>query len=93
MPKVAIYKFLTFYLYSFDVLNEPPHLHVKNSKSSYAKSAKIWLESLEFSETGNLTQKELNLVEKLVRQNQRELMEAFFRLNESRNVRVINLDK
>jgi hypothetical protein len=28
MPKIAIYKFLTFFIVAYDALKEPPHLHV-----------------------------------------------------------------
>ena len=53
MPKIATYKFLTFFIYSFDALNEPPHLHVVKEKGSRQRSAKIWLHSLKFSDQGN----------------------------------------
>lgn len=32
MPKIAIYEFLTFFIYSFDVFREPPHLHIVKEK-------------------------------------------------------------
>ena len=28
MPKIAVFKFLTFFIYAYDALNEPPHLHI-----------------------------------------------------------------
>ena len=32
MPKIAVYKFLTFFIYAFDALNERPHLHIVKEK-------------------------------------------------------------
>jgi hypothetical protein len=43
IPKIVIYKFLTFFIYCFDVLKEPPHLHIVKEKGMKQKSAKIWL--------------------------------------------------
>lgn len=34
MPKIAVYKFLTFFIFSYDALNEPPHMHVAKEKAS-----------------------------------------------------------
>ena len=41
MPKIAVYKFLTFFIYAFDALNEPPHLHIVKEKGNRQRSAKI----------------------------------------------------
>ncbi|NBV12593.1 MAG: DUF4160 domain-containing protein [Sphingobacteriia bacterium] len=51
MPKIAVYKFLTFFIFSFDALKEPPHLHVVKEKGIRQGSAKIWIESLSVVET------------------------------------------
>ncbi|MDX2189604.1 MAG: DUF4160 domain-containing protein [Bacteroidota bacterium] len=56
MPKIAIYKFLTFFIYAYDALNEPPHLHVVKEKGSRQRSAKIWLNSLIVEEKGTLSE-------------------------------------
>ncbi len=42
MPKIAIYKFLTFFIVAFDAQKEPPHLHVVKEKGNRQRSAKIW---------------------------------------------------
>ena len=42
MPKILIYKILTFYFYAGDI-NERGHVHIINSKS-YTRAAKIWFE-------------------------------------------------
>ena len=54
MPKIAVYKFLTFYIFAFDELNEPPHLHIAKEKGNRQRSAKIWLETLKIAEKRNL---------------------------------------
>jgi len=46
MPKIAIYKFLTFYIFSYDALNEPRHLPIAEEKGNRQQSTKIWLEHL-----------------------------------------------
>ncbi len=77
MPKIAIYEYLTFFVVMYDILNEPPHLHVYSSKSHSQNSAKIWIESGEFATLGKLSNKDQNLVKKLVEQNRSELLSAW----------------
>ncbi len=55
MPKIAIYKFLTFFIFAYDALNEPPHLHIAKEKGNRQRSAKIWLKTLEIAERGSLS--------------------------------------
>ena len=61
MPKIAIYKFLTFYIFAYDALNEPPHLHIAKEKGKRQRSAKIWLTTLEVADKGSLSESDLNL--------------------------------
>lgn len=77
MPKIAIYKAFTFLIVMFDTFGEPPHLHIAKTKSKKTKFAKIWLESLEFSEVADFTNKELNLIQKIVSENQPDLLNLF----------------
>jgi hypothetical protein len=92
MPKIAIYKYLTFYFFTADWFgSEPPHLHVSNTRRR-GKSAKIWIETLEFSETGDLNQQDLNLVQKLVFINQSHLMHAWETVKAGNNVKPIMLN-
>ena len=74
MPKIAVYKFITFFIFAYDLLNEPPHLHFYKNKKGYFQMGKIWLESLKFEQTGDFKQHELNLVEKLVTKHQQQLI-------------------
>lgn len=64
MPKIAVYKFLTFFIFAFDALNKPPHLHVAKEKGCRQRSAKIWIESLKIADKGLLCgiQKPLQLL-------------------------------
>ena len=77
MPKIAIYNYLTFFIVMYDVLNEPPHLHIYSSKIHSQNSAKIWIESGEFATSGQLNNKDQNLVRKLVENNKKELLNAW----------------
>ena len=63
MPKITIYKFLPFYIFGYDALNEPPHLHIAKEKGNRQRSANIWLKTLEFAEKGSLTETDLPGVE------------------------------
>ncbi|MCX6256448.1 MAG: DUF4160 domain-containing protein [Bacteroidia bacterium] len=91
MPKIAIYRFLTFYIFAYDALNEPPHLHIAKEKGSKQRSAKIWLNTLKIEERGSLTEKEINLAIKLIRENQKFLIDAFFKVKEGKKVSTIKL--
>ncbi len=91
MPKILIYKFLTFYFYAGD-LNERAHVHVINSKS-YIREAKIWFEGdISIFEKGNLSRKELNQAVKIVENNKDYLDEQwnFFKQGKETKIRVIN---
>jgi hypothetical protein len=91
MPKIATYKFLTFFIYSFDALNEPPHLHVVKEKGSRQRSAKIWLNSLKFSEKGSLSEKELNQVKIIIERNRSLMIESFNKVKNGQKINTIKL--
>jgi hypothetical protein len=91
MPKIAIYKYLTFYILAYDVLNEPPHLHVVKEKGNRQRSAKIWLETLMIANSGTLTEKELNKAVSLIKDNQKELIASFNQVKEGKKPKTINL--
>ena len=91
MPKIAIYKFLTFFIFAYDALNEPPHLHVVKEKGNRQRSAKIWLESFEVTEVGTLNDRELNLAINLVKSNQKILIEAFNKIKNGEKTNTIKL--
>lgn len=91
MPKIAIYKFLTFFIFAFDALREPPHLHVVKEKGSRQRSAKIWLETFKVAEKGTLNERELNMAIKLIKKNQLELIESFNRVKNGKKITTIKL--
>jgi len=91
MPKIAVYKFLTFYIFAFDALNEPPHLHVAKEKGNRQRSAKIWLETIEVAEKGSLTTEELKQALRLIKENQELLIGAFNKVKSGKKVTTIKL--
>jgi hypothetical protein len=91
VPKIAIYKFLTFFIYAYDALNEPPHLHIVKEKGNRQRSAKIWLESFKVAQNGTLTEKELNQALDLIKKNQTELIKAFNKVKNGQKVTTIKL--
>ena len=91
MPKIAVYKFLTFYIFAYDALNEPPHLHIAKEKGNRQRSGKIWLLTFEIAERGSLTVKDLNRAVKLIKSNQQILIEAFNKVKAGKKVATIKL--
>jgi hypothetical protein len=91
MPKIAIFKFITFFFFPYDLLNEPPHLHFYKNKKGYYKAGKVWLETLKFEKTGDLTQKELNIVEQLMVKYQHQFIETFNRAKAGKEIKTLKL--
>jgi len=89
MPKIAVYKFLTFYIFAYDAQNEPPHLHIAKEKGNRQRSAKIWLKTFEIAERGSLTDTDINQALKLIRMNQQILIEAFLKVKDGKKVTTI----
>ncbi|MEI6815275.1 MAG: DUF4160 domain-containing protein [Bacteroidota bacterium] len=91
MPKIAVYKFLTFYIFAYDAMNEPPHLHVAKEKGNRQRSAKIWIKTLEVAEKGSLTKEELKQAIRLIKENQELLIDAFNKVKSGKKVTTIIL--
>ena len=91
MPKIAVYKFLTFFIYAYDSLNEPPHLHIVKEKGSRQRSAKIWLETIKVVEKGTLNDKELNQAIILIEKNQKVLIESFNKVRNGLKITTLKL--
>ncbi len=89
MPKIAIYKFLTFYIFAYDALNEPPHLHIAKEKGNRQRSAKIWLKTFEISDRGSLSATDLNKALRLIKNNQQILIAAFNKVKDGKKVTTI----
>ncbi|MEY4877428.1 MAG: hypothetical protein RL708_2578 [Bacteroidota bacterium] len=91
MPKILIYKFLSFFFYAGDI-NERGHVHIINSKS-YANAAKIWFENgVEIFDIGNLSKTELNTALKVVKANEPYLLQQWnlFKKGKSTKIKTIN---
>ena len=89
MPKIAIYKFLTFYIFGYDALNEPPHMHIAKEKGNRQRSAKIWLKTLEVAEKGSLTETDLNQALRVIKTNQQLLIDAFNKVKDGKKVTTL----
>jgi len=75
MPKIAFYKYLLFYIVSYD-LSERLHVHVGNTRTRKGRDAKIWIDNAKVHERGDLTKEELNLCCKLIERNRKEIILA-----------------
>ncbi len=53
--------------------------------------AKIWLESLVFAESGDFTEVELTMVEKIVKKNQATLLKRFTEIRNQEKHKPLNL--
>ncbi len=91
MPKIAVWKFLTFFIFAYDALNEPPHLHIAKEKCNRQRSAKIWLESLEITEKGSLKEKELNEALRIMKENQAALLDLFEKVKNGEKIKTLKL--
>jgi hypothetical protein len=91
MPKIAVWKFLTFFIFAYDALNEPPHLHIAKEKGNRQRSAKIWLESLEIAEKGSLKEKELNEALRIMKENQAALLDLFEKVKNGEKIKTLKL--
>lgn len=91
MPKIAIYKFLTFYIFGYDALNEPPHMHIAKEKGNRQRSAKIWLNTLEVAEKGSLTDAGLNKALRILKRNQQIFIDAFNRAKEGEKITTMKI--
>ncbi len=89
MPKIAIYKFLTFFIFSYDAANEPPHLHIAKEKGNRQRSAKIWLKTFRVADKGSLNNSDLNQALKIIKNNQKLLIDAFVKVKEGKKIRTI----
>lgn len=90
MPKIAFYKFLVFYIVSYD-LSERLHLHISNTKSRKGKDAKIWLDNLEVFEKGDLSAKEIKLCIQLIGTNYDKIVLAIRKFAKGEKSKPINL--
>ncbi|MEO8820481.1 MAG: DUF4160 domain-containing protein [Ginsengibacter sp.] len=91
MPKIAIYKFLTFYIFGYDALNESPHMHIAKEKGNRQRSAKIWLNTLEVAEKGSLTDADLNKALRILKDNRQIFIDAFNRVKHGEKITTMKI--
>lgn len=91
MPKIAIYKFLTFFIFSFDAFNEPPYLHIAKEKGNRQRSAKIWLETIKVAEKGSLSETDLKQAIKVIKENQSKLIESFNKVKAGKKITTLKI--
>ncbi|GAB3641826.1 DUF4160 domain-containing protein [Spirosoma arcticum] len=90
MPKLAVYGNLVFYIFAYDLI-ERMHVHVSNTKSRSGKPAKIWLDTLEVFEQGNLTNKEISTALKLLATNKELLEKSILHFAAEGKTKTLNL--
>lgn len=73
MPTVLRIGAFKFYFYSHEP-NEPPHIHIDRERYS----AKFWLEPVVLARNIGFSPQELRKLEKMVRENQKVLLEAWY---------------
>ena len=91
MPKIAIYKFLTFFIFAFDAINEPPHLHIAKEKGNRQRSAKIWLDTFKVADKGSLSQTDLKQAIKVIKENQALLIESLNNVKAGKKITTIKI--
>lgn len=89
MPKLAVYKFLTFFIYSSDLLNEPHHVHIVKDKGRRNHSAKVWLKDFEVVRNGTLTKTELKIAIRVLKKNRTKLLESILLIENGSKVKTI----
>jgi hypothetical protein len=91
MPKIAICKFLTFFIFAFEAINKPPHLHIAKEKGNRQRSAKIWLDTLKVAEKRSLTEIDLKQAIKVIKENQAILIESFNNVKTGKKITTIKI--
>lgn len=90
MPKIAYYKYLWFYIVSYD-LQERLLLHVGNSRTRKGSDAKIWIDTAEVYSGGDLSKQELNLCCKLIDFNRNRIIESIANFASGKKQKAIQL--
>jgi len=93
MGYLATWKFLVYFITSFDALYERPHVHITSENGNRDYTAKLWLDTLEWHETGNLSNKELNEALEMATKYQIELLEAFAARKRGEKYPIIKMKK
>lgn len=73
MPTVLRIGPYKFYLYPYDVLHEPPHIHVGRDRDEM----EFWLDPVELERNRGFAGHELRKIEELVRDHESKLIDAW----------------
>ncbi|MBI3500803.1 MAG: DUF4160 domain-containing protein [Bacteroidetes bacterium] len=90
MPKIALYKYLSFFIVSYD-LKERLHLHIIKTKGKNSRVAKIWLEPIKVFDAGDLSKSEINLAVKLIEKNKDEIKSKILNFAEGKKSKPLSL--
>ncbi len=82
---------MTFFIFAFDAINEPPHLHIAKEKGNRQRSAKIWLETLKVAGKGSLSETDLKQALKVIKENQAILIESFNKVKAGKKITTIKI--
>ncbi len=82
---------MTFFIFSFDAFNEPPHLPIAKEKGNRQRSAKIWLESITVAEKGSLSETDLKQAIKVIKENQSKLIESFNKVKAGKKITTLKI--
>ena len=72
MPTVLRSGSYRLFFYAGD-RDEPPHVHVERDNCE----AKLWLDPVRFARSNGFTASEINKIEKLIVENQQDLLESW----------------
>ena len=82
---------MTFFIFAFDALNEPPHLHIAKEKGNRQRSAKIWLETFKVADKGSLSETDIKQALKVIKENQVLLIESFNNVKAGKKITTIKI--
>ena len=83
---------MTFFIFAFDAINEPPHLHIAKEKGNRQRSAKIWLETFKVAGKGSLSETDLKQALKVIKENQAILIESFNKVKAGKKITTIKIN-
>lgn len=72
MPTILRIGPYRFFFYAGDY-NEPPHIHVERDDNT----GKFWLDPVRLQNSGGFSRKEINQIQKLVKENQDYLLRSW----------------
>ena len=94
MGKLLIYLKYVFLVFSADMKEKRLNVHVRDSKGKLTNLCKFWIEPrIEIEYNYGFTQKELNEIEKLIRENKNILLGQLNLFYKGKRVKAIRKSK